>query len=52
MGFPIGEVTEEAEGDRMKNKEMGRSRSMGKEWGKARYMDKEVWMLKGEKLRP
>ena len=36
----------------MKNKEMGRSRSMGKEWGKARYMDKEVWMLKGEKLRP
>jgi len=52
MGVPVGEVPEEAEGDRMKNKEMGGSRSMGKEWGKARYTDKEVSMLRGEKLRP
>lgn len=52
MGVPVGEVPEEAEGGRMKNKERGGSRSMGKEWGKVRHTDKEVWMLRGQKLRP
>lgn len=31
MGVLVAEVPEEAEGDRMKNKEMGGSGSMGKE---------------------